>query len=211
MGRSKPKENKRGDSSVSNVYDCCYTPSYALDPLLPFLPRGCTIWESACGAGFLVRALERAGHTVIATDLQLGDHYNFMRYAPGESWAVQVTNPPYSIKTEWLARSYALGRPFALLVPVETIALPAYQALAESCGFEWILLDKRVNFHMPNTGYKNSGAQFPVMWLTWGLQIGQPVTFGKITRYDDDQPALFDLAPLIRRPADQPALFPVLG
>ncbi len=39
------------------------TPPEALVPLLPYLPAGWTIWECACGKGYLAEALRQAGGT----------------------------------------------------------------------------------------------------------------------------------------------------
>jgi len=44
-----------------------------------------------------------------------------------------------------------------------------------------ILLDKRVNFIMPNNG-NNGRAQFPVAWFTHGLNIGKEITYATIDR-----------------------------
>lgn len=62
--------------------------------------------------------------------------------------------------------------------------------MAKHYGFEWILLNRRVNFKMPNLGYAGGGANFPVMWWTWRLNIGKLVTFGHIAYRSDDQIAL---------------------
>ena len=49
--------NQAIDPHKSDPRDRCYTPAYAIDPLLPCLPSG-GIWESAAGSGSLVRAFE---------------------------------------------------------------------------------------------------------------------------------------------------------
>ena len=183
----KPKQNKRGDTGKSNTYDRCQTPHYALDPLLPYLKTHWTIWESAAGEGQIVSKLTQHGFDVIATDILTGD--NFFETEP-EMWQCQVTNPPYSTKYDWLERSYALCRPFALLLPLETLGTKSGQGHFEKHGVEIILFDKRVNFKMPNLGYTGSGAQFSTAWFTWGLGIGKDLTFAKLSRYEDKQMSL---------------------
>lgn len=189
MNYMKPKENKSGNINKSNTYDRCQTPHYALDPLLPYLESHWTIWESASGDGQIVSKLTQHGFDVIATDILTGD--NFFETDP-DIWQCQVTNPPYSTKYDWLERSYALRRPFALLLPLETLGTKSGQKYFEKHGIEIILLDKRVNFKMPNIGYSGGGAQFPTAWFTWGLSIGQQLTFAKLSRYPDSQPSLFE-------------------
>jgi hypothetical protein len=185
----KPKQNQAGDINESNVFDRCQTPFYALDPLIPYLPKHELIWEPAQGDGHIVAKLTDEKFMILGTDILTG--CNFFDYEL-EGFGCQVTNPPYSIKYDWLRRSYELEKPFALLLPLETLGSSKGQALFEQYGIEIILLDKRVNFKMPHKGYGKSGAQFPVAWFTWRLGIGQQITYGKITRYEDDQIPLFD-------------------
>jgi len=180
----KPKQNKAGNSSKSHTFDRCQTPYYALDPLLPYLPKSWLIWESAAGAGQIADKLTQEHHNVITSDLLTGQ--NFFTWQP-DRWACQVTNPPYSIKYKWLDRSYQLDKPFALLLPLETLGAAKAQKLFGHYGIEIILLDKRINFNMPNKGYTGNGAQFPTAWFTWGLNIGQQITFAKISYYADAQ------------------------
>lgn len=174
------------DWAAPQGQDACQTPGYALDPLLPFLSSSWTIWEPAAGEGLLVEALQSNGFPVVASDLLTGQ--SFFNFCP-PSWDCLVTNPPYSLKYPWLERCYALGKPFALLVPVETIGSQKAQALFEKYGFEMLLLNRRVNFKTPNKGWENSGAQFPVFWLCWQL-LPQPVVYGKIYHSDPRQAIL---------------------
>jgi hypothetical protein len=41
-------------------------------------------------------------------------------------------------------------------------------------------MDQRVDFKMPELGWSGAGAQFPTIWLTWKLKIGQQMTFAKL-------------------------------
>lgn len=175
------KANREGDIYTPKGYDLCQTPAYALDPLLPYLTEFTTIWEPARGEGYLEAALYDAGFDVIPTDIQTGQ--NYFEFEPGRSWDCSVTNPPYSIKYKWIERCYELGKPFALLMPVETLGAKSAQRFFKEYGLEIIFLDRRVNFKMPNKGW-DSSAQFPVAWFTWGLNIGEQMTFAKIESND---------------------------
>jgi len=177
----KPKVNHAGSLVAAKPFDLCQTPPYALSPLLAHLQSDWLIWECAAGEGNLSNALSDYGYHVIATDIIAGQNF-FDECQPGLPWDVIVTNPPYSIKYDWLERCYSFGMPFALLMPVEMMAAAKAQRLLSRYGFELILLDKRVNFKMPNLGYNGHGAQFPVAWYSWGLGIGQQVTFARIDR-----------------------------
>jgi len=161
-------------------YDGCQTPAYALDPLISRLDPGWTIWEPAAGELSLVEALYDGGfesEQVIASDIQTGQ--NFFEYEPVH-WHCLITNPPFSIKFQWLERCYQLGKPFALLVPVEMLGTKTAQQLLQQYGFEMMLLDKRVDFKMPRKGW-NSSAQFPVFWLCWRL-LPERIMFGELAK-----------------------------
>ena len=160
-------------------YDACQTPPYALEPLLPYIRNDMTIWESAAGEGSLVEAFYDAGiKRVLISDMLSGE--NFLEYEPGERWDCIITNPPYSLKYDFLARCYELGTPFALLVPVEIIGSGKAQALMQQYGFEIMLLSRRVDFKMPNAGWSGSGSPFPTLWLCWQL-LPAPIMFGDIS------------------------------
>ena len=149
------------------------TPPIALDPLYPYI-RGMKIWECACGEGYLSRALEDNGYSVISTDIKYGQ--DFLKYVPTEPFDVVITNPPYKYKQQFLERAYAIGKPFAFLLPLTTFETGARQRLFKKYGVEVILFDKRIHFVTPNKVEKSS-SWFATAWFTNGLNIGQQLSF----------------------------------
>jgi AAA domain len=147
------------------------TPPEAVRPLLPYLPPG-IIWECACGKGNLADGLRQAGHNVIATDKK--DGKDFLLWQP-RRWHCIVTNPPFSKKNEFLARAYALGKPFAFLLPLTALESPSRQGLFQRNGIQVLLLDKRINFETPNQTL--SHPWFPVAWFCSGLNLPEQLTF----------------------------------
>ena len=173
------KSNRAANEYVPQGYDACQTPPYAIDPLLPYLDTHWTIWEPAQGERLLVEALYDSGfNDVVGSDLLTGQ--NFFEFEPPQ-WDALVTNPPFSLKYKWLERCYQLGKPFALLLPVETLGAKTAQDLFRQFGLNMIFMDKRVNFKMPNKGWEGGGAQFPVAWFTWGFNIGSEMVFARLT------------------------------
>ena len=157
------------------------TPAAALWPLVPFLPKNWTIWECAAGMGNLVQEFERLGYKVIATDILEGTEFgtrDFITWEPPkEEYNCIVTNPPYSLKQEFLERCYQLQKPFALLVPLTTFETRKRQALFEKHGVQVIFFDVRINFTTPSGG--GTGAWFATAWFTWGLNLPKDLTFVK--------------------------------
>ena len=192
----KPKLNRLDNTGTM---DRCQTPAYALAPVLPYLNFGWTIWEPATGEGNLVKVMQSYNYNVVATDILTGQDFFAHKFV---RWDAIVTNPPFSLKYKFLARCYQLGRPFALLMPVEILGAKQAQVLFEEFGTEVIFLRPRVNFKMPNKGLNGSGAQFPVAWFTYGLGIGQQISFAKLKVHPDEQMALS-----WSRPSPSPPLY----
>lgn len=196
MTKQKPKVSRVGDAGKSLPFDRCQTPAYALDPLMPYIPRDWVLWEPAAGEGNIVKALREQGYTVIGSDLLtegIGEGVeggrNFFNWQPPHFDAI-VTNPPYSVKFDFYRRCYQLGKPFALLLPVEALGVGAAQKLYKVHGHEQLLLDKRVNFKMPHKGWASgewrSTAWFPTFWSCWQV-LPAPVMYGSVVRRHDDQ------------------------
>ncbi|HYH02973.1 MAG TPA: class I SAM-dependent methyltransferase, partial [Bacillota bacterium] len=91
------------------------TPPQAVAPLLPYLNKDWVIWECAAGKGYVAEYLKSKGYAVISTDIKKGK--DFLKYAP-EKFDCIITNPPYSLKQEFLQRAFELGKPFAFLLPI---------------------------------------------------------------------------------------------
>lgn len=148
------------------------TPAWCLEPLYPHLPR--VIWECAAGKGNLVNALTTKGYQVIGTDVLTGT--DFLTATP-PAFDCIVTNPPYSLKDEFLSRAYKLQKPFAFLLPLTTFEGIARQELFRKHGVQVIFLPKRVKFETPS-GH-GSGSWFATAWFTYGLNLSKDMNFWK--------------------------------
>lgn len=180
-GRRKPKRPQAKNRDQSNMRDRFQTPSYALAPLLKYIPSTVrTIWEPCAGDGFLVQWLQDAGYVVEAGDVLTGQNYFHDSSVP-KAYDMQVTNPPYSIRIEWAGRACELGRPWALLMPVETLALASMQRYLIEYKAEIIVFDARVDYLTPLVrDWSKSAAQFPSAWFTVGLNIGERLVYEKL-------------------------------
>jgi hypothetical protein len=148
------------------------TPCEALYPLIPYIRKDWIVWECANGEGNLTMELKRLKYQVIDTDILTGN--DFLKWQP-DKYDCIITNPPYSLKQEFLERCYQLGKPFALLVPLTTFETPKRQALFKKYGVQVIFFDKRINFTTPSK--EGSGAWFATAWFTWGLNLPKDLNF----------------------------------
>lgn len=167
---SKPKSNDQNPER--NLFG---TPSYAIPPIIPYLPPGCTIWESAAGEGLLADALEIYGFTVIRSDILTGQNYFDDRCVPND-YAVEITNVPFSLKYRWIETAYRRGKPFCLLMPSDTLFAARAQRLFQRFGWSMLIPSQRIDFKTPHKGW-DSSAQMNTSWFLWGLESPEGVNF----------------------------------
>lgn len=96
--------------------DLYQTPVVAVQALLKLEPVPLTIWEPACGPGAIVKVLRDSGRAVVATDLIKYDcpdskaRVDFLmeRKMPVPGLAAIVTNPPFKLADEFVAKALDL-------------------------------------------------------------------------------------------------------
>lgn len=86
--------------------------------------RESIILDPCCGYGAFGQVLKANGfYSVVETDLFYGDGQksNFLTDEVPD-YDLLITNPPFSQKKEFLERAYSIGKPFVLLLPLDTLA-----------------------------------------------------------------------------------------
>lgn len=154
------------------------TPPVALGPLLPYIHPDWLVWEPACGRGNLVAELESKGLHVIGTDISMGDGYDFLSYFP-TGFDCIITNPPYSLKDKFIARCYELGKPWAMLLPINALGGQRRQNLYRKHGLQILMLGKRIMFKTP-VKQEYLPAWQEHAWFTWGMNLPNDITFGTL-------------------------------
>ena len=135
MRSKKQPPMKQGSS------DDFQTPKEALLPLIPFLKKEWTIWECAEGKGNLIKGFKEFGFNVVGSDILSGtDFLKFNLTKPKPDCI--ITNPPFSLKQEFLQRCYELKKPFALLLPLTTFETVKRQNLFKKKDYLNFLIRK---------------------------------------------------------------------
>lgn len=142
-------------------YDEFYTPEYAVKPLLKYLPKDKLIWECTdFGKSNITKILKENGYKVVSTNKKeidfLNDNVDF-------DFDIIITNPPYSLKDDFLKRCYEYGKPFCLLLPITSLEGIKRGKLFRENGVELMVLDKRCNFI--NSNDKNNW--FNTSWFCY--------------------------------------------
>lgn len=124
--------------------DEVYTPFYAVEPLLEFLPKDKIIWcpfDEEWSAFY--QLLTEKGYTVTRSSLKEGQ--DFFTYEP-DNWDLLVSNPPFSKKDSVLQRAFSFNKPFALLLPVNSIQGKARYKIFNN-EIQLLCFDGRVDYH----------------------------------------------------------------
>lgn len=124
--------------------DEVYTPFYAVEPLLEFLPKDKIIWcpfDEEWSAFY--QLLSERDYHVIRSSLKEGQ--DFFEYQP-KNWDILISNPPFSKKDDVLKRAFSFNKPFALLLPVNSIQGKARYKIFNN-EIQLLCFDSRVDYH----------------------------------------------------------------
>jgi hypothetical protein len=164
METKKPKLLMNGHS------DEMQTPKEAIKYLLPYLKKNWIVWECAWGGGSLAGHLKNEGFKTIGSK-----ETDFLDINFKSDFDCIVTNPPYSLKEEFLQRAYDLGKPFAFLMPLTALEGKKRGAMYKKHGIQLIVPNKRINFITPSG--KGSGAWFQTAWFCYKMNLPKDLMF----------------------------------
>jgi len=150
------------------------TPRSAIDPLLDRLPwvgkeSHRIILEPAAGNGNIVRALHDRGYGVFADDPcdgTAGGGRDFVRDGPLHHAGADaiITNPPWSLKDDFLRICIESRLPWALLLPVTALGGARRQDLYRNAGgVSVLMLGGRTKFERPDGG--TSSPHVEACWI----------------------------------------------
>lgn len=153
------------------IYDELYTPVEAVELILPYIPSFTKIiWEcTAIEKSNITSVLHKQGYEVVTSHLDQG--WDFLRYEP-LFYDIIITNPPYSLKNQFLARAFELGKPFMFLLPLTALEGHARGEMYKKHHIQLIIPGKRFNF---KPGKK--GSWFQTSWFTYGLDLPKDLNF----------------------------------
>lgn len=150
------------DYMQEKKFDELYTPEEAIKPILKYLDKDKIYWECTdYGNSYITKVLREEGYKVISTNKEKLD---FLIDEPDFDFDCIITNPPYSIKDQFIKRCYELNKPFMLLLPLTALEGKARNKLYRKYGVEVIVLDKRINF-MKN----KKNVWFNTSWFCRGI------------------------------------------
>ena len=123
--------------------DELYTPCNAITPLLEYIDKSLVVWECTdFGESNITKMLKDNGNKVISTHI---NKFNFLTDKPNFEFDIIITNPPYSLKNEFLNKCYEYNKPFCLLLPITALESVERGKMFRDYSIEVLVLDKRIN------------------------------------------------------------------
>ena len=133
-----------------------------------FLKSEPKIWEPACGKGRMLQTFRDLGYTAYGSDILNG--IDFLKDTPDWNYNWIITNPPFSLKDQFLKRCYELKVPFALLLPIQALSGIKRSLMFKEHGLQVLVLPKRVDFEYEDGSFKGK-PWFSCAWYTHGFGL----------------------------------------
>jgi len=131
--------------------------------------KGVTVWEPACGAGHMARALQQCGAHVVASELHHQGYgiggVDFLSADPPADCEWIITNPPFRLAEQFIERCIQHKKNFAMLLKSQYWHSARRRELFESHRPSCVLpLTWRPDFHF---GSKGGSPTMDVAWTVW--------------------------------------------
>jgi len=122
-----------------------YTPYYAVEPILKYIDKKLKVWcpfDEEWSAYY--NSFKEAGFNVMRSCIQEGQ--DFFTYEP-DDYDIIISNPPFNIKDYILSRLDKLGKPFAVLLPLNSLQGDDRYKWCFKNGIQLLSFDSRIGFH----------------------------------------------------------------
>lgn len=158
------------NKSKLKKFDDYVTPKSAYEEILKFIPSDKVIWDPFYCEGTSGKILKELGFKVEHQD------EDFFLNNRGD---IVVSNPPYSIKKEVITRLKQLGKPFMLLMPLDTLSRVYTNKL--DLDLQLIIPRKRIQFlkYLNNKLDCNNKNCFDCVWFCWKINLQKDITYCK--------------------------------
>ena len=138
------------DKVAGSGNDEFYTPKYAIEPILKYIPKGSKVWcPFDTERSLFYKLLVEYGCEVKVSHIEAGTDFLLSEQTKDyEKWCDYiVSNPPYSLKAEVFSRLFKIGKPFAMLVGVVGLfeSQKRYTMFKEN-DFSVMYFNKRVSY-----------------------------------------------------------------
>ena len=125
--------------------DECYTPRYAVKPIVKYIPKDKIVWcPFDKEDSEFVKTLRENGFEVVYSHIDEGK--DFFEYEP-DNWDIMCSNPPFTNKRKIFERALSFGKPFALLMSNTWLNDSAPKQLFKDKDLQLLMFEQRVQFN----------------------------------------------------------------
>lgn len=170
-------KNKPGTYQSFKKSDHWLTQPNTFQAILKYIPKDTKIWMPFYYDGSCQKILNDLGYdNVIHRD------EDFYTYQPND-WDMVIDNPPYSNKSQVIERLISLGKPFALVLPINTLVTRYAHRNFKNKHISLIILDNRKHHFLksgdpPRTNHNGSPTN-PIMpcWFCYNIDLPNRIIF----------------------------------
>ena len=145
--------------------DECYTPEYAVKPILEYIPKDAIVWcPFDTDESHFVKQISQTNH-VEYSHLNKGE--DFFQYEP-DDWDIMLSNPPFTDKRKYFERALSFNKPFALIMTNIWLNDSAPKQLFKDKDLQLLMFDKRMKFISPD-GRDNDKITFSSSYYCWNF------------------------------------------
>lgn len=149
----------------SGKNDECYTPDYAVEPILKYIPKGARVWcPFDTPESEFVKQISKQNDVVYSHILADQD---FFDYEP-DHWDIIISNPPFTGKRKVFERALSFNKPFALIMSNTWLNDSAPMRLFKDRDLQLLMFDKRMRFNQPGSGVVNK-ITFSSSYFCWNF------------------------------------------
>jgi len=146
--------------------DECYTPDYAVKPILEYIPKDAVVWcPFDKDSSEFVRLISKK-NKVIKSHLHNGQ--DFLQWQPKDHWDIIVSNPPFSNKKKFFQRALAFNKPFALIMTNTWLNDSTPKILFKDKDLQLLMFDKRMEFNQGD-GRTTDKITFSSSYYCWNF------------------------------------------
>lgn len=127
--------------------DECYTPAYAIKPILEYIPKNAIVWCPFDKAESQFVKLISLQNKVVFSHID--DGKDFFAYEPAK-WDILISNPPFTNKRKYFERALSFNKPFALIMTNTWLNDSAPKQLFADKELQLLMFDKRMKFNSPD-------------------------------------------------------------
>ena len=145
--------------------DECYTPYYAVIPILKYIPKDAIVWcPFDTEESEFVKQISDTNQVEYS---HINNGQDFFQYEP-DDWDVMLSNPPFTNKRKYFERALSFNKPFALIMTNTWLNDSAPKQLFKDKDLQLLMFDKRMKFISPD-GRDNDKITFSSSYYCWNF------------------------------------------